>query len=415
MFSTIGSTLQDSSWFGDGRLCARFGRIAQTMFNNFGHSMGQSTQNKHQSKAAYNFMNNAKVDEVGLYSSDAYRLCEETRQASGRTYVSLSDTTVLNFSQAKSASRLDCLDDERQKGYFLHSLMLMDEALCPAGLLRSHFYNRPKETLHHTRGMTSSAMAKIPIEEKESHRWLADLEQLHTLFAAQTQHRFVHVVDSEGDLFELFAARRHEHIHLLARVHHDRKLLDGGQLKAQLRLLPPAGQVELTVTDRPRPETDTPRRGNKKKGDDRPKTKRRARLELRYAPITVQVPYGLKQYQKDRGYLPLQLYVVHAREQIDQEQLEKGFQPIEWFLITSMPIQSNEAAIEAIAFYAGRWRIEDFHLVLKEGAKVERLQYESPQALKNAITLYSIVALQVLRLRYLNDTQPDLPMQVLGL
>lgn len=391
--------------------------------NNFGHSIGQSTNNKHQTKAAYNFMNNPKVSEAGLYSSDSYRLKEYLLGLEGQTFLSVSDTSTLNYSTSKAAGSLDYLDNEHQKVYYLHSLILLDQEACPEGLLRSHFYNRPKESLHHTSRMTSTEMAKIPIEEKESYRWVADLEQLHTLFGSLTQHRFVHVVDSEGDIFELFSARRYAHIHLLANVHHDRKLLEGGRLKDSVRQTEPSGCLTMSVSSRPKnPEAgagaqEGPAKKKKKKkknGGGAAKVKRKIRLEIRHAPLNIQVPYGLQNHQKDKGYRPLQLYVVHAREIISKEDLEKGFEPVEWFLITSLPIQSLEQAVELIRFYAARWRVEDFHLVLKEGAKVEGFQYENPQALKNAITVHSIVALQVLRLRCLNETHAHSPMQIIG-
>ena len=61
-----------------------------------------------------------------------------------------------------------------------------------------------------------------------------------------------------------------------------------------------------------------------------------------------------------------------------------------------------------------RWRIEVFHYVLKQGYQVEELQLKSPQALQNAIVLYSLMALQVMRLQYWNKEQPTAPVQIAG-
>ena len=74
-----------------------------------------------------------------------------------------------------------------------------------------------------------------------------------------------------------------------------------------------------------------------------------------------------------------------------------------------------EQATEIVHFYTLRWRIEDFHVVLKEGSKVEELQFEEEHALKNALVLYSIVAIQVLKLRYLSEYHPDKPVQEVGI
>jgi hypothetical protein len=83
--------------------------------------------------------------------------------------------------------------------------------------------------------------------------------------------------------------------------------------------------------------------------------------------------------------------------------------------MTTLPVQTVEQADEIIRFYTLRWRIEDFHVVLKEGSKVEALQFEEEEALKNALVVYSIVAIQVLKLRYLSETQPDKPIQEVGI
>jgi hypothetical protein len=404
MITYIGIALKNSSWFGDKRLSQRFGQLVTSLLFNFGHSLPQSMGNKHQTKAAYNFMHNDKVSVEHLYSSDAYRLVEQVRGQSGSTYLAISDGTTLNYTSNKSSGNVGYLDTLKQKGYEMQSLMLCDSAGCPEGLLRVGFYNRQAEALHKSARTTSSALSKQRIEDKESYRWLEDLAAVQTLFGSVTEHRFVHIMDREGDIFEVFAARRYEHIHILCRVQHDRKVADKTmRIKALVSQQVPIGELKLSFLDRPKKEANSPQAKRQK---------REATLEVRIAPVRIAVPHDLKVYQKDKGYKPLDLYVIHSREIPDPDNSE--FEPLEWFLITSLPIQTTEQAIEAIQYYANRWRIEDFHLVLKEGAKVEDFQYEDDPQLKNAITVYAIVAVQVLRLRYLDKTKPDEPYQILG-
>lgn len=409
MKPTMIDSLVSSSWFNDQRLCARFGRIFTAFFNNFGHSVGKMLGNRSQSKATFNFMNNENVTVERLCSSDAYRLQETLGQEENRTVVCISDTTSLNYTTNRSSSKLDYLNTAKCKGYFLHSLMMSDAEGCPEGLLRCDFYNHTEEALYKTKRTTSAALSHQAIEEKESYCWMADLEHLHTLFSHLNQHRFVLTMDAAGDIFELFAARRYEHIHILTRVHHDRKLIDTPlKLKDFIRSQDPQGEMEISITDRKKTE----------KGIKRTKkTPRIAKVDLKWSKITIQVPISLRTYQKEKAYKPLDLYVVHAKENIltDESKGEPDFEPIDWYLITSLPIDSLEQAVKVIQFYAARWRIEDFHLVLKEGAAVEKLQYDTPHALKNAITMYALVALQVLRWRYLSQFQADQPMEILGI
>jgi Transposase DNA-binding len=406
MFTSLSIDLMNSRWFGDLRLSRRLGHIVTQLLLNFGHSLPQSMGNKHQTKAAYAFMSNTKVDVEGLYSSDAYRLTDKIRLFSGLTYLAISDTTTLNYTTNKSSGQLGYLDTIKQKGYQMQTLMLSDDKGCPEGLLRSGFYNRRAEDLHKSAKVNSSYVSKQPIEEKESYRWLEDLETLHTLFGTLTQHRFVHVMDREGDIFEVFSARRYDHIHVLCRLHHNRKLVDKDlRIKALVTQQDPIGELELTILDCRKKDANDPRAK---------RVKRKVVLEIRIAPVRVDVPHDLKVHQKSKGYTPLDLYVIHTREIPNPDTLSDEFEPLEWFLITSMPIQTAEQAIEAIQYYANRWRIEDFHLVLKEGAEVENFQYEDDHQLKNALTVYAIVAIQVLRLRCLDKTQPNESCEILG-
>lgn len=411
MFTSIGEQLAISSWFNDKRLSKRFGNIVTTISDNYGHSLPQSMGNKHQTKAAYNFMNNEKVTVEGLYSSEAYRLKEQLSSSEGQTYLAISDTSSLNYTANKSSEQLDCLDTAKQKGYFMQTMALFDAQSCPEGLLRSFFYNRKPEDLHKSSRTKSADLSKQPIEEKESYRWLEDLNTLHLLFGTLTHHRFFHIMDREGDIFEVFSARRFEHIHILTRVNHDRKIADSlDTIKTCVQKTSSLGQIEVTIRDIPKQDKEN----TDKEAGKTSRVKRTAVLEVRFAPVKVVVPKDLKVYQKHKAYEPLDLYIVSTKEIAPQGQLSEEFEPLEWYLITSMPIETLEQAIEVIQFYAIRWRIEDFHLVLKEGAKVENFQYEDSHQLKNALVVYAIAALQVLRLRYLSETQGDKPMEILG-
>jgi hypothetical protein len=260
--------------------------------------------------------------------------------------------------------------------------------------------------LHKSAQTSSAKLSKQPIEEKESYKWLEDLERLHDLFGSMTQHRFVHIMDREGDIFEVFSARHHAHIHVLCRLQHNRKLIDNDlRIKELVRQQDPIGELSITFLDRRQKEAKDPRAK---------RIKRTAILEVRTTPIKVDVPRDLKYYQKEKGYKPLDLYVIHTREIPNPDTLSGEFEPLEWFLITSIPIQTADQAIEAIQYYANRWRIEDFHLVLKEGAEIEKFQYEDDHQLKNAITVYAMVAIQVLRIRCLDKTKPNQPCEILG-
>lgn len=62
-------------------------------------------------------------------------------------------------------------------------------------------------------------------------------------------------------------------------------------------------------------------------------------------------------------------------------------------------MENLEQAVEKIKWYRQRWKIERYHLVLKSGCKVENLQFETLEALYNALALYSIIAWKLLWLK----------------
>ncbi|HBF38650.1 MAG TPA: hypothetical protein DDW50_15195 [Firmicutes bacterium] len=56
--------------------------------------------------------------------------------------------------------------------------------------------------------------------------------------------------------------------------------------------------------------------------------------------------------------------------------------PIEWFLLTTIPIGSLEEAVQKIEAYRERWKIERFHYILKSGCGIEDLQLETKERLE---------------------------------
>src|SRR5262245_7228652 len=70
----------------------------------------------------------------------------------------------------------------------------------------------------------------------------------------------------------------------------------------------------------------------------------------------------LRSANKNR-YPALTLTVIHAVER----ETPKNRKNIEWKLITDLPVQSRQGAIEKLEWYALRWKIEMFHKILKSG------------------------------------------------
>ena len=85
-----------------------------------------------------------------------------------------------------------------------------------------------------------------------------------------------------------------------------------------------------------------------------------------------------------------------------------GEEPIEWLLWTTEPARTKKQILAVVRTYALRWRIEDFHLVWKQGCRVEQLQLQTRERLEKALIVYAGVAVRLLRLRDLARQEPGL-------
>ena len=87
----------------------------------------------------------------------------------------------------------------------------------------------------------------------------------------------------------------------------------------------------------------------------------------------------------------------------------EGEKPLRWLLWTTESIKTFADALRIVEIYKLRWRIEDFHKVLKSGCQIEEVRFHTTQRIRKAIALYSPVAVRILALRDLARREPDAP------
>ena len=132
---------------------------------------------------------------------------------------------------------------------------------------------------------------------------------------------------------------------------------------------------------------------------------REAKLALRWC--AVQLPVPSKSSCKGPG--PLQISLVHVCEESTPDNLE----PLEWFLLTSLPVTSRQQALKILAWYRLRWRIEDWHRVLKSGCKVEYLGHRTSERIERAVTINAVIAWRLTAMTLLGRDTPELPADIL--
>jgi hypothetical protein len=250
----------------DARLVRRLLEVSRTLADRPLDSINRACQSWAATKAAYRFIENDAVTEDLLMQP----VCDSTlTDCAGRKQIlAVQDTTVLSFSSARSAEGLGPVnDDSNARGMFLHPTMAVGEDGLVLGLLGWQTWTRPVTT----RAERGEAIHSLPIEKKESAKWLRGIEAAREAVArnlpCDERPRLVHVFDREGDIHEVFESIDNSPDGAVIRCNHNRRVQDedGRSALAYDAVAEPRRLGRATI--------DVPRKRGQKK--------RRARVEVR--------------------------------------------------------------------------------------------------------------------------------------
>ena len=240
-----------------------------------------------------------------------------------------------------------------------------------------------------------------PVEERTTGRWLRGLR--HSVGAVKELDgvKAVAVMDREGDMFDVFHQHRAQgcrRLSLLVRAQHDRSFGRGRpKLFARVRAAPESGQFTMTVE---RLSARNSARGQKAFAG---RARRKARVSLRWLEVAVPPPAK----EKARfGPEPLTLNAVHVGE-VDVP--DDGSEPVSWILLTTLPVTGLHQAREVVRLYGLRWRIEDWHRILKSGCKVETIAHRTGERIERAVAINAVIAWRIATLTHLARTEPERP------
>jgi hypothetical protein len=379
--------------FRDARLGDRFRKLLAQIGSAMGQSIPLVCQDWANTKAAYRFFSNDRVNEADILAGH-FQSTRDRRLATDDLVLVLHDTTEFTYQREKSEAIgiTKIINSGRDKagrlrshtvcGILMHSSLAVTIEGVPLGLAAVKFWTRKK--FKGTAALKKKINpTRIPIEKKESIRWLENLKQSTELLG--DPGRCVHIGDRESDIYELFCAAREVGTHFLVRACVDRLAGDGDHTIAN-------EMDEIAVKGLHRVEV---RDSSGDLGE--------AVLEIRYRKIRVLPPIG-----KQKRYPALTLTVIHAEERGTPKNRKK----IDWRLITDLPVQSRKDAIEKLEWYALRWKIEMFHKILKSGCRAEESKLRTAQRLANLLSVFCILSWRVFWMTMLNRSaskvSPDL-------
>lgn len=282
----------------------------------------------------------------------------------------------------------------KSRGLHLHSTFAVTSKGLPLGVLRARFLVPKLKALEDDR-----PTAAIPIEEKKTYCWIEHHRDLVEIAADMPNTRVVNVCDREADFFELFDEQRsNPRVELLVRAKHNRNLTEEPfKLFEAVRRTPVQSRVRVHL---PR-QSARPKRSKQKARPGR--SARVADLAVRFTRIQIQP----SSYCKDKK--PIDVWMLHALEENAPPQTKA----VEWFLLTTIDITSAQDAEQCLRWYCLRWRIEDWHRVLKSGCRIEDIAHETAERLRRAIAINLVIAWRIMLMTLLGRDTPELAAEVL--
>lgn len=375
--------------FGDQRLTKRAMFIESRLSLKYGKPLSAIFESASDLKRAYEFLANPKTSLSSVCQPYHLQTAAQIRELP--IVLAVGDTTYLDYKKILEKREEYGPIGNGGNGLILHSTLAVNgDNGQPIGLLTEKLWHREHEEskilTKKQKKKKQTEARKRPIEQKESYKWIEALQFVQKLLEKSESEsispKVIHVFDREGDIAEVFEqVSQSSNTGVVVRAAHNRALSgDNSYLKEWLPSQPVKMEVAVELAKTP----------NRKE--------RTATLAIRYAAIKLRSPARIKEPES------FEVYGVYAVE-IDPPE---GCEPVEWMLLTTEPVTNQIEAQTILRWYSYRWRIEEYHKILKSGCKAEsyRLSGDSMQVLLGFLTN---IAAQLLKMTYVHRTEPEAP------
>lgn len=369
----------------DARLNRRCQELAIALGQQPQVPINQACEDWADTKAAYRFFGNTKkVSPAGIWAPHQQRTVERMSQYG--LVLAVQDTVFFNYTHHPHTEGLGEIGNktQQQRGFGMHSTLVVTPVGLPLGLLTQQFFTRPIGEPAHT----PSELRQLPLEEKESYKWIEAFEQTLALTPAGVE--VVTVCDREADIYEMFVLAEEKQAGLVIRAAANRVLAEKevGKLWAKVERQPVAGHLRLQITK------------------NQQRAARQATVSVRFTQVKLRPPW--RPHKKKLPAVTLKAILV--REEDPPAEVDE---PIEWLLLTNTPVDNFDDAVRVVGWYGCRWQIEVYHKIIKSGCTVEDCRLEKAERLQNYIALMSVVAWRLHWMTYVNRSDPDLPCTVI--
>ncbi len=315
-----------------------------------------------------------------------------------KTVLCIQDGSDLNYNGLATCTGLGVIGTNqttaKSRGLHLHSTFAISPTGLPLGVLKAQCLAPVAKAPEDKRRACA-----IPIEEKKTFLWIEHHRDLVAVAADMPHTRLIDVCDREADFFEMFEEQRREgSVELLARAKHDRKTEED-----PLKLWEAVRQTEVQSRVRVQIPRQSARPKKSKQQARAMRPARAADLMVRFKKVQLSPP----RHHADKA--PIDIWVIHALEENPPPNTEAA----EWFLLTTITLGSPEDAEQCLRWYCLRWRIEDWHRVLKSGCRIEDIAHDTADRIRRAVAINLVIAWRIMLMTLLGRETPGLPAEVL--
>src|SRR5665647_1179040 len=183
---------------GDKRLNQRVKRLVSAAFKQPSASICSMFNTRKEVQAAYRLYDNNLVTEQKIFAPHFKKTLE--RISKQPVVLALCDTTSLNYTTRKKLPDSGYISSNNAQGFFLHAGLAITPERLHLGVIQQKFWARDKlkaeKTIHRD---------FLPIEEKESFRWLESYINSCQIAEECKDTQIVHISDREGDIIEIYS------------------------------------------------------------------------------------------------------------------------------------------------------------------------------------------------------------------
>jgi len=389
---------------GDKRLQARLIKLCDRFSDAPESPINQACADWAETKAAYRFFHNQNVETSEILA--AHRRKTAKRAGEHNTVLAIQDTSYFVYTSHPKTEGLGRMSLKKGKnveriysnGLVVHTCLAVSTEGLPLGLLDQSIFARRLRPEHERRSMGGKYIQDVlPVEEKESYRWLQALKNTKTVMG---NTKVITVCDREADLYDFFKLSAQLGAAVLVRANANRTVnrssryaeKDVVKLWDHICQQPETGSYTISISGRT-------------------KTKHCQERDERTATVTVR--FGSFRFNPPRNN------VKHNREQLPDLDMNAvyvlepnppdGEERVEWMLLTNLPVRSFAEAYEKVLWYCLRWRIEMYYKVLKSGFRVEACRLGHAERLARYLTVMSIVAWRLFMITLIARTDPTAP------